>query len=80
VSPTAGTIIDTSVLLDVFTHDATSLAWSQARLVEAGWWSSTSDPAGFPDRSARRCDATPLLTRDSSRVASYIPGANIIAP
>jgi predicted nucleic acid-binding protein len=35
VNATAGTMIDSSVLLDVFTQDATWLAWSQTRLVEA---------------------------------------------
>ena len=32
---TAGTIVDSSVLLDLFTEDVIWLAWSQARLVEA---------------------------------------------
>lgn len=32
---TAGTIVDSSVLLDLFTEDVTWLTWSQARLVEA---------------------------------------------
>lgn len=31
----AGTVVDSSVLLDLFTEDATWMAWSQARLVEA---------------------------------------------
>lgn len=31
----AGTVVDSSVLLDVFTEDATWLTWSQARLAEA---------------------------------------------
>lgn len=35
MSQNAGTVVDSSVLLDVFTDDATWLAWSQARLVEA---------------------------------------------
>ncbi len=32
---TAGTVVDSSVLLDVFTEDETWLAWSQERLTEA---------------------------------------------
>lgn len=32
---TAGTVIDSSVLLDLFTEDRTWLTWSQTRLVEA---------------------------------------------
>ena len=35
MSATAGTVIDSSVLLDLFTEDATWLTWSQARLVDA---------------------------------------------
>jgi predicted nucleic acid-binding protein len=35
VSRTAGTVVDSSVLLDLFTEDPMWLAWSQARLVEA---------------------------------------------
>jgi hypothetical protein len=35
VSRTAGTVVDSSVLLDLFTEDPTWLTWSQARLVEA---------------------------------------------
>ena len=31
----AGTVVDSSVLLDVFTEDAVWLGWSQARLVQA---------------------------------------------
>lgn len=32
---TAGTVVDSSVLLDLFTENAAWLTWSQARLVEA---------------------------------------------
>ncbi len=35
MSQRAGTVVDSSVLLDVFTEDAVWLEWSQARLVEA---------------------------------------------
>jgi len=35
VKATAGTVIDSSVLLDLFTEDRTWLTWSQTRLVEA---------------------------------------------
>jgi predicted nucleic acid-binding protein len=35
VSRTAGPVVDSSVLLDLFTEDPMWLAWSQARLVEA---------------------------------------------
>ncbi len=133
---TAGTVVDSSVLLDVFTEDATWLAWSQARLVDAAGrgalvlnavvvaeiaprFSRVEDlrralpsmcviesiplPASFlaghahaeyrkagGNRQAILPDfligahaavtGRPLLTRDPNRVASYIPGANIIAP
>lgn len=33
---TAGTVVDSSVLLDVFTEDPTWLQWSQAQLTRAG--------------------------------------------
>jgi predicted nucleic acid-binding protein len=136
VSQPAGTVIDSSVLLDVFTQDATWLAWSQARLVEAAQrgalvlnavviaeiaprFSRVEDLrealpsmcvteaiplvasflAGHAHAQYRRAGGhrqailpdfligahaavtrRPLLTRDPHRVASYIPGANIIAP
>lgn len=35
MSPPAGTVVDSSVLLDVFTEDRRWLGWSQARLAEA---------------------------------------------
>jgi predicted nucleic acid-binding protein len=35
VTPGAGTVVDSSVLLDVFTQDPDWGAWSQARLTEA---------------------------------------------
>lgn len=35
MSPIAGTVIDSSVLLDVFTEDPAWLSWSQAQLTEA---------------------------------------------
>ena len=136
MNPTAGIVIDSSVLLDVFTEDATWLTWSQARLVEAAErgalvlnavviagiaprFSRFEDlreslpsmcmieaiplPASFLSGHAhaecRRAGGhrqsvlpdfligahaavtgRPLLTRDPNRVASYIPGADIIAP
>ena len=136
MSQTAGTVIHSSVLLDVFTEDATWLDWSQARLVEAAErgalvlnavviaevaprFSRVEDlraalpsmcvveaipqPASFlaghahaeyrrtgGDRQAILPDfligahaavtGRPLLTRDPNRVASYIPGASMIAP
>jgi len=35
VTPAAGTVVDSSVLLDVFTEDARWLDWSQSQLVAA---------------------------------------------
>lgn len=35
MSATAGTVVDSSVLLDVFTEDEAWLGWSQAQLTEA---------------------------------------------
>lgn len=35
MSPQPGTVVDSSVLLDMFTEDPTWLGWSQARLTEA---------------------------------------------
>lgn len=34
-APTAGVLVDSNVLLDLFTEDPTWLSWSQARLSEA---------------------------------------------
>lgn len=35
MSPAAGTFVDSSVLLDLFTEDSTWLSWSEARLTAA---------------------------------------------
>src|SRR5919201_396535 len=35
VGPTAGTLVDSNVLLDIFTEDPRWLAWSEAQLAEA---------------------------------------------
>lgn len=35
MSPAAGTLVDSSVLLDLFTEDPRFLAWSQAQLTQA---------------------------------------------
>jgi predicted nucleic acid-binding protein len=136
VSQTQGTVIDSSVLLDVFTEDPTWLGWSQARLVEAAErgalvlnaiviaeiaprFSRIEDlRAALPSMSVVEAIPLPasflaghahaeyrraggnrqtilpdfligahaavtrraLLTRDPNRVASYIPGAKIVAP
>lgn len=136
MSQSAGTVVDSSVLLDVFTEDAIWLEWSQTRLVEAAQRGalvvnavvvaeiaprfsrvedlhaalpsmcvieaiplSASFLAGHAHAEYRRAGgnrqailpdfligahaavtARPLLTRDPNRVASYIPGASIIAP
>ena len=130
------TIVDSSVLLDIFTEDSQWLEWSQARLTEAAQRGalilnsvivaevsprfprveelrSTLEPltvveeipfeasflagrahlqyrrsggertAVLPDfligAHAAVTDRT-LLTRDPRRVATYIPGAKLIAP
>jgi len=136
VTETAGTVVDSSVLLDVFTEDTRWSAWSQARLVDAAQRGAlvlnavviaeiaprfsriedlrdalpsmcvieaiplaASFLAGHAHANYRRAGGSrqailpdfligahaavterPLLTRDPNRVASYIPGAIIIAP
>lgn len=136
MNATAGTVVDSSVLLDLFTEDATWLAWSQAQLVEAAQRGSlvlnavvlaeiaprfsrietlrealpsmclieeiplaASFLAGHAHAEYRRTGGKrqailpdfligahaavtgrPLLTRDPTRVATYIPGADVISP
>ncbi len=131
-----GTVIDSSVLLDLFTEDPTWREWSQARLVEAAQRGSlilnavvlaeiaprfshvealrdampsmsvveeiplaASFLAGHAhanycrsggDRQAILPDfligahaavtGRPLLTRDPTRIQSYIPGTDLISP
>lgn len=131
-----GTVVDSSVLLDVFTADPRWLAWSERALIEAAtrgalvvnavvlaevaprfsrlealhaalpsMISIESIPdaaaffAGHAHAAYRRAGGTrsailpdfligahaavtgrPLLTRDPRRVATYIPGARLIAP
>jgi predicted nucleic acid-binding protein len=132
----AGTVVDSSVLLDVFTADPRWGAWSQAQLTEAAQRGAlvlnavvlaeiaprfsrlealrSALPsmavieeipvagaflAGHAHAAYRRAGATrqavlpdfligahaavtarPLLTRDPRRIATYIPGARLIAP
>jgi hypothetical protein len=136
VSATAGTVVDSSVLLDVFTEDETWLAWSQARLSEAAGRGAlvlnavvlaeiaprfsrverlrdalpsmcvieeiplaASFLAGHAHAEYRRAGGSrqailpdfligahaavtgrPLLTRDPTRIARYIPGTHLISP
>jgi predicted nucleic acid-binding protein len=132
----AGTVIDSSVLLDLFTEDPLWLDWSQTRLIEAARRgplvinavvlaeisprfsrfedkepalpsvtlteaipASAAFLAGHAHAAYRRAGgareailpdfligahaavtARPLLTRDPRRLATYIPGARLIAP
>ena len=132
----AGTVVDSSVLLDVFTEDPAWLAWSQEHLTEAAQRGAlilnavvlaeiaprfervetlratlpsmsvieeiplaAAFLAGHAHASYRRAGGPreavlpdlligahaavtrrPLLTRDPRRIATYIPGATLIAP
>jgi predicted nucleic acid-binding protein len=136
LNATAGTVVDSSVLLDVFTEDPIWLTWSQARLVEAAQRGSlilnsvvlaeiaprfsriealrdalpsmsvieeiplaASFLAGHAHAGYRRAGGDrqailpdfligahaavtgrPLVTRDPARIASYIPGTELISP
>lgn len=136
MSPNAGTVVDSSVLLDLFTEDAIWLSWSQARLVEAAGRGAlilnavvlaqiaprfsrvealrdalpsmslieeiplaASFLAGHAHAECHRAGGNrqailpefligahaavtgrPLLTRDPTRIATYIPGAELISP
>jgi predicted nucleic acid-binding protein len=135
----AGTVVDSSVLLDVFTEDRRWLAWSEEHLTEAAQRGTlivnavvlaevaprfsrieklraalpsmavleeippeASFLAGHAHAAYRRAGGArqavlpdlpdfligahaavtgrPLLTRDPRRVATYIPGAELISP
>ncbi len=132
----AGTVVDSSVLLDVFTEDRRWLPWSEERLTEAARQGAlilnavvlaeiaprfsrieslrdalpsmvvleeipteASFLAGHAHAAYRRAGGSrqavlpdfligahaavtgrPLLTRDPRRVATYIPGAELISP
>jgi predicted nucleic acid-binding protein len=132
----AGTFVDSSVLLDVFTEDPTWFEWSQTNLITAAQRGglvinavvlaeiaprfslvetlrdsipsmtvvepipfAASFLAGHAHADYRRAAGTreailpdfligahaavtkrPLLTRDARRIATYIPGAALIAP
>ena len=136
MSTTGGTVVDSSVLLDVFTEDAAWGAWSQMQLTLAAQRGAlilnavvlaeigprfervetlrstlpsmavieeipfaAAFLAGHAHASYRRAGGRreamlpdfligahaavtgrPLLTRDPRRVASHIPGANLITP
>jgi len=136
LNPAAGTVVDSSVLLDVFTEDPDWLDWSQAQLTRAAQRgaiilnavvlaeiaprfsriealrralpsmaivkeipAAAAFLAGHAHADYRRAGGTreailpdfligahaavtarPLLTRDPRRVATYIPGATLIAP
>lgn len=132
----AGTVVDSSVLLDIFTEDAGWLDWSQARLIEAAQKGplvinavvlaevsprfsriealrsalpsmarnedipvAAAFLAGHAHAAYRRAGGhreavlpdfligahaavtgRPLLTRDPRRIATYLPGAELISP
>ena len=132
----AGTVVDSSVLLDVFTEDRRWLAWSEEQLIAAarrgalilnaavlaeiaprfsriealqdalpsmamleeipteasflaGHAHAAYRRAGGPRQAAlpdfligahAAVTRRPLLTRDPRRVATYIPGAELISP
>ncbi len=132
----AGTVVDSSVLLDLFTEDSQWVDWSQAHLTEATERGgivlnavvlaeiaprfsriealrsalpsmamveeippAAAFLAGHAHANYRRAGgargavlpdfligahaavtARPLLTRDPRRIATYIPGATLIAP
>lgn len=132
----AGTVVDSSVLLDLFTEDSQWVDWSQAHLTEATQRGAivlnavvlaeiaprfsriealrsalpsmamleeippaAAFLAGHAHANYRRAGgargavlpdfligahaavtARPLLTRDPRRIATYIPGATLIAP
>ena len=132
----AGTVVDSSVLLDVLTEDPTWLSWSEEHLVEAAQRGTlilnavviaeiaprfshiealraalpsmavleeipteASFLAGHAHAAYRRAGGSrqavlpdfligahaavtrrPLLTRDPRRIATYIPGTELISP
>jgi hypothetical protein len=136
VSLAGGTVVDSSVLLDLFTEDAKWLEWSEAQLILAAQRGAlvlnaivlaevaprfsrvealraalpsmalieelplaAAFLAGHAHAAYRRASGArqavlpdfligahaavsgrPLLTRDPRRVATYIPGATLIAP
>jgi len=136
VSYVGGTLVDSSVLLDVFTEDPNWRAWSEAQLIQAAQRGAlvlnavvlaeiaprfervellrSALPSmalieeiplaaaflaghahtGYRQAGGRReailpdfligahaaVTGRPLLTRDPRRVATYIPGANLITP
>jgi len=136
VKQAAGTVVDSSVLLDLFTEDSQWVDWSQAHLTEATERGAivlnavvlaeiaprfsriealrsalpsmamveeippaAAFLAGHAHANYRRAGgargavlpdfligahaavtARPLLTRDPRRIATYIPGATLIAP
>jgi len=136
VKQAAGTVVDSSVLLDLFTEDSQWVDWSQAHLTEATERGAivlnavvlaeiaprfsriealrsalpsmamveeippaAAFLAGHAHANYRRAGgargavlpdfligahaavtARPMLTRDPRRIATYIPGATLIAP
>lgn len=136
MSYVGGTLVDSSVLLDVFTEDPNWRAWSEAQLIQAAQRGAlvlnavvlaeiaprfervellrSALPSmalieeiplaaaflaghahtGYRQAGGRReailpdfligahaaVTGRPLLTRDPRRVATYIPGANLITP
>ncbi len=135
MSRVVGTLVDSNVLLDVFTEDRRWLGWSQARLTEAAqrgalivnavvlaeiaprfsrvealraalpWMVRVEEipraaaflaghaHAGYRREGGRRAilpdfligahaavTGRPLLSRDPRRVATHVPGAQLIGP
>lgn len=69
-APTAGVVVDSNVLLDLFTDDPVWAAWSEARLAEA------FDAGHVVINPIGRA----LLTRDATGYRTLLPKLALISP
>lgn len=77
--PGPGTLVDSNVLLDLFTRDPRWSDWSGREYRRRGG-ARTSTLPDFSIGAHAAVTGMRLLTRDASRFRTYLPTVAIIAP
>ena len=69
-------LVDTNVLLDIFTDDATWRSWSERAVRDA----LLAGVVGINPLVYAETEGLTLLTRDAGRYRSYFPSLKLVTP